>query len=519
MKKEDLFIAMSDIDPAFLDEAEAFQVKKKKRLVPFIISLAAVFAVIISLAFINEFGGEELLPENHTSNESVQDIENSSQHSQQHNSSGEDNKTEYSPIKGTVLAKAEYPEMVQYPILSETADPDFCNTQEYRQNYEDWREQEYEYLGTEIDSRPVNEFSFALFDKLLSEEDGLNKAVSPVNIYMALSVLAETCGGNTRKQILDALGVTDIEALRENASAIWKKNYMNDGATKSVIANSLWLSDDVKYKKQTVLTIAEKYLSSVHSGKMGTEGYNNMINAWINEQTDGMFSPDVKTGKDTVLAIASTVLFNAKWQSGFFKGETEEGIFHSPSGDKKADFMHRKTQMLYFWGEKYTAVYMDFDMTGRMWFILPDEGFTPEEVMSEKELQDILLLPVNLFYSHKNAARVMVDLYVPAFDISSESRLIDTLSEMGITDVLDPVKADFSPLSDEKSIYLSEAMHNVRVKADEEGVSAAAYTLMLEATGSMPPEEEVLLRFDRPFGFVITHDSETVLFAGVVNEP
>lgn len=519
MKKEDLFIAMSEIDPAFLDEAEAFQVKKKKRLVPFIISLAAVFAVIISLALINEFGGFDLLPGNHTSNENANDIDLSSQQSVQNQSTGEDNKTNYSPLKGTVLSKAAYPEMVQYPVLTEPTDTDFYNTEAYRKNYDEWRAQEYEYLGTDIDSEPVNKFSFALFDKLLSQEDGLNKAVSPVNIYMALSVLAETCSGNSRKQILGALGEDDIEALRENASAIWKKNYMNDGATKSVIANSLWLSDNVKYKKQTVLTIAEKYLASVYSGVMGTQGYNNMINSWISEQTDGMFSPDVKTGKDTVLAIASTVLFNAKWQSGFFKGETEEGIFHAPSGDKKADFMHRKAQMLYFWGEKYTAVYMDFDMSGRMWFILPDEGFTPEEVMKEKELREILLLPVNLFYSHKNAARVIADLYVPAFDISSECRLLDTLSEMGITDALDPVKADFSPLSDESLIYLSEATHNVRVKADEEGVLAAAYTLMLEATGSMPPEEEVLLRFDRPFGFVITHDSETVLFAGVVNEP
>ena len=79
MKKEDLFIAMNKIDPAYLDEAESFQVKKKKRLVPFIVSLAAVFVVILSLTLINEFGGEELLPENHASNENVQDIDNSSQ--------------------------------------------------------------------------------------------------------------------------------------------------------------------------------------------------------------------------------------------------------------------------------------------------------------------------------------------------------------------------------------------------------------------------------------------------------
>ena len=47
---------------------------------------------------------------------------------------------------------------------------------------------------------------------LLAEGEG-NAVCSPLNIYLALSVLAETTDGNSRKEILDFLGADSIETL------------------------------------------------------------------------------------------------------------------------------------------------------------------------------------------------------------------------------------------------------------------------------------------------------------------
>lgn len=41
-----------------------------------------------------------------------------------------------------------------------------------------------------------------------------NMVCSPVNVYIALSMLAETASGETRKQILDALGAEDDSCRR-----------------------------------------------------------------------------------------------------------------------------------------------------------------------------------------------------------------------------------------------------------------------------------------------------------------
>ena len=80
--------------------------------------------------------------------------------------------------------------------------------------------------------------------------------------------------------------------------------------------------------------------------------------------------------------------------------------------------------------------------------------------------------------------------------------------------------ADFSPLlKEEDGGYVSQVRHAARVAIDEEGVTAAAYTLILRDGSSMPPPREVDLVFDRPFAFVIQSRDGLVLFAGIVNEP
>ena len=68
-------------------------------------------------------------------------------------------------------------------------------------------------------------------------------------------------------------------------------------------------------------------------------------------------------------------------------------------------------------------------------------------------------------------------------------------------------------------VFLSSAKHAVRVAIDEEGVTAAAYTVMMEAGAAEPPDEEIDFTLDRPFVFAITARSGLPLFVGIVNAP
>lgn len=114
------------------------------------------------------------------------------------------------------------------------------------------------------------------------------------------------------------------------------------------------------------------------------------------------------------------------------------------------------------------------------------------------------------------ASYPMVKLSVPKFKVSGKQDLRDMLGKLGVTDVLDPAKADFTALtSDAKDFFLSKADHAAVVEIDEKGVSAAAYT-DLGILGAGMPQKTLEFVLDRPFVFVVTGWDGSVLFTGVV---
>ena len=74
-------------------------------------------------------------------------------------------------------------------------------------------------------------------------------------------------------------------------------------------------------------------------------------------------------------------------------------------------------------------------------------------------------------------------------------------------------------ITKESPCILTKAQHDVRVMIDEEGCTAAAYTVLLIDETGMPLKEEVDFVLNRPFLFVITSEVGLPLFVGIVNHP
>lgn len=353
----------------------------------------------------------------------------------------------------------------------------------------------------------------------LGDTDGENRAYSPANVYMALAMLAETTDGESRAQILNLLGADSIDALRAQAGSVWNANYRDDGATKSVLASSLWLRDGRDYRHQTVDSLAQNYYASVFRGEMGSAAYDQALQRWLNEQTGGMLSEQAAQehlDSSTLLALATTIDFHASWVSSFSEEATAPGVFHGAQGDETVDMMHQSDVLPCRVGKGFTAVGLPLQSGGTMWFLLPDEGGSPEALLQNEEALTFFLgQPKDLLEENP-----LVHLTLPKFDVSSRISLLDGLQALGVTDVCDASKADFSPLGEETgNAYLSDAAHAARVMIDEEGVTAAAYTLMAVGEGAADPDSAVTFTIDRPFLFVITGDQGLPLFAGIVNQP
>ncbi|MBQ7565042.1 MAG: helix-turn-helix domain-containing protein [Lachnospiraceae bacterium] len=142
-----------------------------------------------------------------------------------------------------------------------------------------------------------------------------------------------------------------------------------------------------------------------------------------------------------------------------------------------------------------------------------------EKGLSQKQLGDLLFIDHSTIARWENGNR-LPDAIFPKFDIASEMDLAQILPTMGITDVLDPGLADFSPLflQDTKAA-LTRMDHAARISVDEWGVTAAAYTVERMEGSTESTGKHMDFICDRPFVFAITDPNRITFFEGVVNKP
>lgn len=408
------------------------------------------------------------------------------------------------------IAQAQYPEMAQFPL-------DEYDDEAYNAWWEGVQAQRRE-LG---DTAPLRAFFSRSAQTFLSGAEGENRVYSPLNVYMALAMQAQLTGGETQAQLLDLLGSDSMDALRQQAKDVWNAHYRNDGALTSILASSLWLNQDVTFKQDTMDILAQDFYASSYRGEMGSAEFNKALQNWLNEQTGGLLEEqagNVETDPSTILALATTVYFKAKWNEEFSPEDTAPQTFHAPGGDMETDFMHQSHSQDYYWGDKFSAVSQYFETGGSMWFLLPDEGVSPEELLSDGEAMDFLFTANK--YEWENQEYLLVNKSIPKFDVASQFDLIDGLKELGITDIFDPARSDFTPMTtDTDGIILDKASHAARVVIDEEGCTAAAFTVFEDLCTGVFLGDEVDFVLDRPFIFCITGDSGLPLFVGIVNSP
>ena len=419
------------------------------------------------------------------------------------------------------ISSALYPEMAPYPdqtpYIKDNGDIDDA----YYDEYDAWWNDIWERRQLSVDDADnLTPFFTDSIRQFLADSQEQNKVYSPLNVYMALGMLSEVTAGESRNQVLTLLGADNMEELREQVNIIWNANYRNDGATTSILASSLWLNEDVNFVQSTLDSLAENYHASSYQGVMGSDELNQALQSWLNEQTGGLLEEQasgIGLDADTIMALTTTVNFHAKWSNEFMESKTQEGVFHGANGDLNCDFMHQDNARSYYWGEKFSAVSQRLENDGAMWFILPDEGVSVDEILADEQAMTFL---VSNKYEWEDNKYLIVHFAVPKFDVVSDMDLIPGLKALGVADVFDPAISDFTPMTtDTEEIYLSQAKHAARVKIDEEGCTAVAYTVMAASGAAMPPEEEVDFVLDRPFIFVITGAGELPLFVGIVSQP
>jgi serpin B len=109
---------------------------------------------------------------------------------------------------------------------------------------------------------------------------------------------------------------------------------------------------------------------------------------------------------------------------------------------------------------------------------------------------------------------------MPKFEFRTQANLNTALASLGMVAAFDPGNADFSRMTKQERLFISDVIHEAYINVDEEGTEAAAATAVVMELTSAMPGEIIQLTIDRPFIFAIRdRDTGAILFLGRITDP
>jgi len=349
--------------------------------------------------------------------------------------------------------------------------------------------------------------------------DDKNYMFSPFSVKMALAMAANGAEGNTQKEILATLGITDLKSYNESAKKMIL-DYSQSELLKLNVANSIWINKD-----KTNQNFSDSYKAALsdffaaQSGEVTKKDASDKINDWVNDKTQGKIPSIINKGNDDFWAmLVNAVYFKGRWQKEFNEGATKKDIFYSRNGtEKDMDFMNKLGWMSYsdVDGTKIVRLpYLTreniFDENGSfvesktlqnldvsMYLMMSDVDFSAEETLNKADF-------------NKSS---YIALSVPKFEVEHEAEISKMLKTLGIIKAFGE-DAEFQKMFDHGTMSIDRIKHKTYIKVDEKGTEAAAVTAIGMAGSALPPEP-IVLKYNKPFTFVIRDDvKDEILFIG-----
>lgn len=360
-----------------------------------------------------------------------------------------------------------------------------------------------------------------------------NVAVAPVSVFMAMSLAAVCAGGETREEILSALGLSYGE-LRAGFSAFYRsltaEFTTNTGDLEGELAlgNSILLNEETAVNGDCIRTLSEDFFCYSYAADFLSDNRraNRAVRDFVKEQTRGMIDRDFALQTDTLFALINTLYLKDIWREyGKKLSFTAENYEFT-----ECDGATRAQKLLvgnYAAGrvsenERYATFFARTYNGFRLQFILPKNGYSVDEVFTAASLAEAAAITDWGAVDEENRIRYYTRCLFPAFEASFDGEVKSLLQDaFGIRSLFDRDTCDLSSLSENRA-YCSRVRHAAELKVNERGIEGAAVTVMTFPGAGDPgpdPYEDVFLDFvvDGAFGFILSDPYGVTLFSGVVN--
>ena len=398
-------------------------------------------------------------------------------------------------------------------------------------NHSDSQQDDYVEFLDKLDA-----FAAKLTYEIYSDSDKQsNVCISPVSVYMALALATECADGETRDEILNAVGVTydEVKNFTKLLYSFCNQEfyYLSDVTEKKEVlafeelVNSIWVDKRATLNEDGINNLANNYNCDLFSVNFKNGDGTKAINEYIEEKTHGIIDGDIELSPETLITLINTFYLKEVWN-----GMGGDLVFTEEAYDfKNADGSITNTKLLYgyyangkiYEGDGYTSFYTRTNNGFDIKFIVPTDGHTLDEVFTTENIYTINNLGDYDYVDKENELAHVTRVIFPKYKASFDDDIAKILeNDFGINDLFYLGECDFSNVTDEQ-IACDGVIHKCSIEVTEKGIEGAAVTVMATYGGEhvFDNYEKVYHDYivDRAFGFVLTDSYGAVLFSGVVN--
>ncbi len=367
----------------------------------------------------------------------------------------------------------------------------------------------------------------------LSRNAAGNYMASPLSFRYALGLLLAGAEGETKDELLNALGVSseeewvkycldfngfveyyaadldrDVAEFKDAVKQGWMPSDAAEPFRALRVANSVWKADWVQesFKDAYRESVEKNYAAEYRS--FTCENAVEKINEWADIKTEHMIQkllPDDYPTDQLAIVLMNALYFKDSWQNEFPEYRTKEADFHTRDGKTvKKEFMSTEEHFLYYEDENTKLVILPMRSGVSMAFVIGSRDGLAEKI------------------SKANQENVIVT--IPKIDLETDftnGEFVDFLKAFGVKSAFDAGSADFSAMINHP-VFVSDIIQKTRIKLDEKGVEAAAVTaIMMEECSAYEPNQPKEFTADEPFSFFIyttCNDTTAIMFAGEIVE-
>lgn len=364
------------------------------------------------------------------------------------------------------------------------------------------------------------DFGMRVFrEALRSPTSERNLVFSPYGVSTVMGMVQLGAAGQTYAQVRDAMGYA-VQG-RGVPQTLRKIHASLSGEDALQTASAAFVHSKLPLEKQFRRGLAKVFQQSPRQVDFtDTPTATAVVNHWVSDNTMGMlphFLSSDALSSETRLLLLNAIHFQGKWKVPFDPQDTRERLFHCANGSSVLVPMMQQTARFEY-GEFMTPDGVDYDVIE-----LPYQGDTLSMLLVSPFEKDVPLSALTpglngalLREWRRGLRRVSRQLVLPRFSIETESELNGALAGLGMRDMFNQQRADFTRVTMEEPLFVSKVLQKVKIEVDEEGTKGSAVTAAILFSRMAVLE----ITLDRPFLFLVQHKpTGAVLFMGQVMEP